>query len=122
MEQGLAAWSESDDLHVDVAADGYTLRASHDGAPLQSSDTVDSLPFAITAGAPGRIAFSRDSPGQCVPLHLKQGEGLDVRESSSVTILSVASAKNVSASRSFLRCTNNNPRSDDDRRRASNDS
>jgi uncharacterized protein (AIM24 family) len=32
-----------------------------------------------TAGA-GRIAFSRDSPGQCVPLHLRQGEGLDVRE------------------------------------------
>ncbi len=32
-----------------------------------------------TSGA-GRIAFSRDSPGQCVPLHLRQGEGLDVRE------------------------------------------
>ena len=32
-----------------------------------------------TSGA-GRIAFSRDSPGQCVPLHLHQGEGLDVRE------------------------------------------
>jgi uncharacterized protein (AIM24 family) len=32
-----------------------------------------------TAGA-GRIAFSRDSPGQVVPLHLRQGEGLDVRE------------------------------------------
>ncbi len=32
-----------------------------------------------TAGA-GHIAFSRDSPGQCVPMHLRQGEGLDVRE------------------------------------------
>ncbi|MFZ2113046.1 MAG: AIM24 family protein [Solirubrobacteraceae bacterium] len=32
-----------------------------------------------TAGA-GRIAFSRDSPGQVVPLHLRQGKGLDVRE------------------------------------------
>ncbi len=32
-----------------------------------------------TSGA-GRIAFSRDSPGQCVPMHLSQGEGLDVRE------------------------------------------
>jgi uncharacterized protein (AIM24 family) len=32
-----------------------------------------------TAGA-GRIAFSRDSAGQVVPLHLRQGEGLDVRE------------------------------------------
>jgi uncharacterized protein (AIM24 family) len=32
-----------------------------------------------TSGA-GHIAFSRDSPGQCVPMHLRQGEGLDVRE------------------------------------------
>ena len=32
-----------------------------------------------TAGS-GRVAFSRDSPGQCVALHLRQGEGLDVRE------------------------------------------
>jgi uncharacterized protein (AIM24 family) len=32
-----------------------------------------------TSGA-GRVAFSRDSPGQCIPLHLRQGEGLDVRE------------------------------------------
>jgi uncharacterized protein (AIM24 family) len=32
-----------------------------------------------TVGA-GRVAFSRDSPGQCIPLHLSEGEGLDVRE------------------------------------------
>ena len=32
-----------------------------------------------TAGA-GHIAFSRDSPGQCIPMHLRAGEGLDVRE------------------------------------------
>ncbi|HEV3323639.1 MAG TPA: AIM24 family protein [Solirubrobacteraceae bacterium] len=32
-----------------------------------------------TSGA-GHIAFSRDSPGQCVPMHLRAGEGLDVRE------------------------------------------
>jgi uncharacterized protein (AIM24 family) len=32
-----------------------------------------------TKGA-GHIAFSRDSPGQCIPMHLRQGEGLDVRE------------------------------------------
>ncbi len=32
-----------------------------------------------TKGA-GRIAFSRDSPGQCIPMHLRRGEGLDVRE------------------------------------------
>jgi uncharacterized protein (AIM24 family) len=42
---------------------------------------IAGLDFFVTrtAGA-GRIAFSRDSPGQCVPLHLRQGEGLDVRE------------------------------------------
>ncbi|HXB64964.1 MAG TPA: AIM24 family protein [Solirubrobacteraceae bacterium] len=42
---------------------------------------IAGLEFFITrtAGA-GHIAFSRDSPGQCVPLHLRQGEGVDVRE------------------------------------------
>lgn len=42
---------------------------------------IAGLEFFVTktAGA-GRIAFSRDSPGQCVPLHLRQGDGLDVRE------------------------------------------
>ena len=42
---------------------------------------VAGLEFFVTRTAgSGRIAFSRDSPGQCVPLHLAQGEGLDVRE------------------------------------------
>jgi uncharacterized protein (AIM24 family) len=36
--------------------------------------------FVTRTSGTGRIAFSRDSPGQCVPLHLRQGEGLDVRE------------------------------------------
>jgi uncharacterized protein (AIM24 family) len=42
---------------------------------------IAGLEFFVTrtSGA-GHIAFSRDSPGQCVPLHLRQGEGLDVRE------------------------------------------
>jgi uncharacterized protein (AIM24 family) len=42
---------------------------------------IAGLEFFVTktVGA-GRIAFSRDSPGQCVPLHLSHGEGLDVRE------------------------------------------
>ncbi len=42
---------------------------------------IAGLDFFVTrtAGA-GAIAFSRDSPGQCVPLHLRQGEGIDVRE------------------------------------------
>ncbi|MGA9876666.1 MAG: AIM24 family protein [Solirubrobacteraceae bacterium] len=42
---------------------------------------IAGLEFFVTRTAgTGRIAFSRDSPGQCVPLHLRQGEGLDVRE------------------------------------------
>jgi uncharacterized protein (AIM24 family) len=34
----------------------------------------------VRAAGPGRIAFSRGSTGQCVPLHLRQGEQLHVRE------------------------------------------
>jgi len=42
---------------------------------------IAGLEFFVTKTAgTGRIAFSRDSPGQCVPLHLRQGDGLDVRE------------------------------------------
>ena len=42
---------------------------------------IAGLDFFVThtAGA-GHIAFSRDSAGQCIPMHLSQGEGLDVRE------------------------------------------
>jgi len=42
---------------------------------------IAGLEFFVTrTSGSGRVAFSRDSPGQCVPLHLGQGEGLDVRE------------------------------------------
>lgn len=42
---------------------------------------IAGLEFFVTrTSGSGRIAFSRDSPGQCVPLHLRQGEGVDVRE------------------------------------------
>ena len=42
---------------------------------------IAGLEFFVTrTKGSGSVAFSRDSPGQCVPLHLKQGEGLDVRE------------------------------------------
>ncbi len=42
---------------------------------------IAGLEFFVTRtkGA-GHIAFSRDSPGQCIPMHLREGEGLDVRE------------------------------------------
>ena len=36
--------------------------------------------FVTRALGPGRIAFSRDSAGQCIPIHLAQGESLNVRE------------------------------------------
>ena len=42
---------------------------------------IAGLDFFVTlTSAPGRIAFSRDPPGQCIPMHLEHGEGLDVRE------------------------------------------
>ena len=42
---------------------------------------IAGLDFFVTkALAPGRIAFSRDWPGQCIPLHLERGRSLNVRE------------------------------------------
>jgi uncharacterized protein (AIM24 family) len=42
---------------------------------------IAGLDFFVTkAIAPGRIAFSRDWPGQCIPIHLRKGEEIDVRE------------------------------------------
>jgi uncharacterized protein (AIM24 family) len=42
---------------------------------------IAGLEFFVTrTQGVGHIAFSRDSPGQCIPMHLRQGEGLDVRE------------------------------------------
>jgi uncharacterized protein (AIM24 family) len=39
------------------------------------------MPVFITeAGGPGRIAFSRDGAGHVFPMHLRKGEGIDVRE------------------------------------------
>jgi uncharacterized protein (AIM24 family) len=42
---------------------------------------IAGLDFFVTrAIGPGRIAFSRDSAGQCIPLHLSHGASLNVRE------------------------------------------
>jgi len=42
---------------------------------------IAGLDFFVTrAIGPGRIALSRDWPGQCIPLHLSQGQSLNVRE------------------------------------------
>lgn len=56
---GVATWVDSDDLRITVAASGYTLRASHSGAPFLSSDTADSSPFDIVSGTPGRLVITR---------------------------------------------------------------
>jgi uncharacterized protein (AIM24 family) len=36
--------------------------------------------FISTAQGPGNISFSREAPGQIVALHIRPGEGIDVRE------------------------------------------
>jgi uncharacterized protein (AIM24 family) len=42
---------------------------------------IAGLDFFVTKTAgPGRIAFSRDWPGQCIPLHLAKGQEVNVRE------------------------------------------
>jgi uncharacterized protein (AIM24 family) len=42
---------------------------------------IAGLDFFVThTTGTGRIAFSRDSAGQCIPLHIGQGQGVDVRE------------------------------------------
>jgi uncharacterized protein (AIM24 family) len=42
---------------------------------------IAGLDFFVTkTSGSGSIAFSRDSAGQCLPIHLRQGEGVDVRE------------------------------------------
>jgi uncharacterized protein (AIM24 family) len=42
---------------------------------------IAGLDFFVTrTKGSGNIAFSRDSPGQCIPLHLSQGQELHVRE------------------------------------------
>jgi len=56
--QGVATWQDEDDLNITVAAAGYTLRASHDGAAFLTSDTVDSTDFDVTSGPANRMEIS----------------------------------------------------------------
>lgn len=55
---GVATWTAAEDLRINTAATGYTLRASHSGGGFPSADTVDSGLIDITAGAPNQLAFS----------------------------------------------------------------
>lgn len=56
---GLASWVAADDLRIATAGAGYTLRATHGGAAFLSSDSVDSAPFDIVAGAPDHLEVTR---------------------------------------------------------------
>jgi len=56
---GLAAWGDEDDLRIATAGAGYTLRATHGGASFLSSNSVDSTPFDIVAGAPDHLEVTR---------------------------------------------------------------
>lgn len=56
---GVATWADADNLRITSASTGYTLRASHSGAALQSSDTADSLAFNISSGVAGSLRISR---------------------------------------------------------------
>jgi hypothetical protein len=55
---GVATWTADDGLAITAASTGYTLRATHDGAAFLSSDSVDSEPFDIAAGAASHLAFA----------------------------------------------------------------
>lgn len=58
-DNGVAAWVDGDGLRINVAASGFVLRASHDGAPFLTADTVDSAPITIAPAAPGRLIVTR---------------------------------------------------------------
>lgn len=67
---GVASWGAGDGLNITVAANGYQLRASHDGAAFAGSDTADSDAFSITATAAHHLAFSAE------PVNSLAGESL----------------------------------------------
>lgn len=56
---GVATWLDADNLSINTAGNGYTLRASHSGANFLTSDTVDSDPFNIVAGEPDHLVITR---------------------------------------------------------------
>ena len=54
---GVATWSGTEAMNITVSANGYTLRAWHDGAVFATSDTVDSSTFNVTTGTADHLAF-----------------------------------------------------------------
>ncbi len=55
---GVATWTAGQSLDIAVTSDGYTLRASHDGAVFTGTDTVDSAAFNITPNIPHVLEFT----------------------------------------------------------------
>ena len=74
--------------HEPVMFEHHTLLWKEPGVSIEMRKlpggvkrTIAGLDFFVTrATGPGRIAFSRNGAGQCIPLHLAQGETLHVRE------------------------------------------
>lgn len=56
---GVATWVDADNLNITVAATGYVLRATNTGDALLASNTVDSEPFDILAGAANHLLFTQ---------------------------------------------------------------
>lgn len=89
---GVATWLDADNLSINAAGDGYTLRASHSGANFLTSDTVDSDPFNIVAGAPDHLVITKQ------PVNTAAGEDIliDVTVQDSFNNVVVNSTENVS--------------------------
>jgi hypothetical protein len=67
---GIAAWVAADDLRINTAASGYTLRASHSGANFLTSQLADSAGFDITATAPNKLMITKQ------PVNTAAGEDI----------------------------------------------
>jgi hypothetical protein len=67
---GVATWVDADDLRITTAAANYTLRASHNGSPLLTSQTVDSAAFDITGAAPNKLVITKQ------PVNTAAGEDI----------------------------------------------
>jgi hypothetical protein len=55
---GVATWTGAEAMSLTVAANGYQLQASHDGAVFSGSDTVNSAAFNIIGGTAHHLAFT----------------------------------------------------------------
>ncbi len=67
---GLATWVDADNLNITVAATGYTLRATNTGDAFLTSNTIDSEPFDILAGAANHLLITQQ------PVNTAAGEDI----------------------------------------------